>query len=231
MSEDVAAEFPEHAELRALLSDLDPMPARVPVELATSPRARSQLEQIMSQSTEQNPVDDAATTAPRRPFAGRGKTWLAAAAAVVAIAGGIAISFHDGPQLQDTVAPAPSVLALTAPAGATGPARPGGAGMACIRFQVEQLAQAPIAFAGTVTSITPQLVTLKVDHWYKGGTADVVTVAAPSGQPDGIGSGVSWDQGQRYLVSAHDDKVDGCGYTGPAAPELQQAYDQAFPAS
>jgi len=35
--------------------------------------------------------------------------------------------------------------------------------------------------------------------------------------------------GQDYLVSATDGTVNACGLTGPASPELQQVYDEAFP--
>jgi hypothetical protein len=34
--------------------------------------------------------------------------------------------------------------------------------------------------------------------------------------------------GQDYLVSASEGGVSVCGFTGPASPELQAAYDQAF---
>jgi hypothetical protein len=102
-----------------------------------------------------------------------------------------------------------------------------------MRFEVAQLAQEPVAFAGTVIAMTPQQVTLKVDHWYKGGDADQVTVAAPaSDQPNPVlEGGVDYQQGQRYLISALDDgTVTSCGYSGPATPEFEKQYEQAFPA-
>jgi hypothetical protein len=224
MSEEFGSDFAEENELRALLSDLDPMSARVPVESPTSPRARHQLEQIMS-------IDTTETVQSTSRFRGRGKTWLAAAAAVAAVAIGttVAVSMNGGEEGVDNGPgiQAPTVLALTAPAG-------GPASAMCMQFDVAQLAQEPVAFAGTVTAITPQVVTLKVDHWYKGGDADQVTVAAPaSDQPNPVlEGGVDYQQGQRYLISALDDgTVTSCGYSGPATPDFEKQYEQAFPAS
>jgi hypothetical protein len=225
MSEEFGSEFDgdfaADDELRALLSDLDPMSARVPVESPTSPRARHQLEQIMT-------TDITETTPSTSRFQGRGKTWLAAAAAVAAVAIGTTVAVSmSGDDSGKTMTAAPKVLALTAPAG-------GPASMRCMRFEVAQLAQEPVAFAGTVIAMTPQQVTLKVDHWYKGGDADQVTVAAPaSDQPNPVlEGGVDYQQGQQYLISALDDgTVTSCGYSGPATPEFQKAYEQAFPAS
>ena len=49
----------------------------------------------------------------------------------------------------------------------------GGTMASCIVFSEEQLARAPIAFDGTVTSIDGDSVTLAVEHWYQ-----VATVTA-----------------------------------------------------
>jgi hypothetical protein len=229
MSEEFGSEFSgdfaAENELRALLSGLDPMSARVPVEPVTSPRARHQLEQIMSQSTEYTE-----TVPSTSRFRGRGKTWLAAAAAVAAIAIGttVAVGMSDGGQKVNgpAIVAAPKVLPLTAPAG-------GPASAMCMRFDVAQLSQAAVAFAGTVTAITPQQVTLKVDHWYKGGDADEVTVAAPaSDQPNPVlEGGVDYQQGQKFLISATDGTVSSCGYSGPASPDFEKSFEQAFPAA
>jgi hypothetical protein len=34
--------------------------------------------------------------------------------------------------------------------------------------------------------------------------------------------------GQRYLLTATDGTVNGCGFIGPASPELEHAFAQAF---
>jgi hypothetical protein len=35
--------------------------------------------------------------------------------------------------------------------------------------------------------------------------------------------------GQRYLVTATNETVNGCGFSGPATAELDAAYSEAFP--
>lgn len=211
-SEDFAADD----ELRAMLSDLDPMSARVPVESHTDPRARHQLEQIMSQNTEFE------TVAAKR--AGRGKTWLAAAAAVAAIAIGttIAVSATGGGGNDSVVAQPKTVVALQTA---------GGDPMMqmCMMFDVKQLATAGLAFGGTVNNIGDGKVTLDVDRWFKGGNADQVTIAIPPGGDNVALDGVEFVQGKRFLISATDGVLGTCGYSGPATPELERYFEQAFP--
>ncbi|WP_019876729.1 hypothetical protein [Sporichthya polymorpha] len=217
MSESFGGTSDEDRRLRALLTGLDPMSARVPVDPHTSPRARQQLEQIMSQNTEfETPVAQRA---------GRGKTWLAAAAAVAAIAVGttVAVTSNGGEDGEQVVA-APTVMELQG-----NPSDP--LMSMCLAFDVQQLAKAPVAFGGTVTEIGNEKVTLDVDRWYKGGNADVVTVKTPEGMPTAALDGVNWEKGQRYLISANDGMVDGCGYSGPASADFEKQFEKAFPAS
>lgn len=87
----------------------------------------------------------------------------------------------------------------------------------------------PVAFARTVSAITAEAVTLDVDHWYKGGDADVVAVTRPDGQSSAALDGVDFQRGTRYLVTATGGVVNGCGYSGEATPEFEAAYRQAFP--
>ena len=147
----------------------------------------------------------------RRPAA-----LVAAAAAVLAIGVGAVVASGGG----STPAKHKTSLALKAPAAV----RPGM--NACIRFTVDILKQAPVAFAGTVTSATADSVTLDVDRWYKGGTAATVTVTAPVANT--AIDGIELVQGKHYLISATDGTVHTCGYSGEATPDLQAAYDQAF---
>jgi hypothetical protein len=208
--------FGEDPELRALLSDLDPMSARVPVESPTSPRARHQLEQIMS--------TDITETTPSTPrFRAKGKTWLAAAAAVAAIAIGTTVALNPGSGSEDsTVAAAPVVLALQ------------GSGadpmmQMCMQFDVNQLKTADVAFAGVVTAIGTDKVTLDVDRWFKGTPkADQVTLAIPPGGDNVALDGIEFVQGQRYLISATDGVLGTCGYSGPASADFEKSYEQAF---
>jgi hypothetical protein len=99
-----------------------------------------------------------------------------------------------------------------------------------------------MAFAGTVTAVSDRTVptlsdmtvTLRVDHWYKGGTADVVTLTTLTSHAltpttsAGVEDGVEFVQGKRYLVTATNGTVNGCGFTGEATPELEKAFAEAF---
>ena len=40
--------------------------------------------------------------------------------------------------------------------------------------------------------------------------------------------GVEFTQGKQYLVAATNGSVNGCGFSGPADPQLTAAYEQAF---
>ena len=98
----------------------------------------------------------------------------------------------------------------------------------CLRFDVAILRDMPVAFAGTVTKLTDETVTLDVDRWYTGGTADRVTVSVPDTQTSIALDGVQFVDGKRYLLTATNGTVNGCGFSGPVTPELDQAYAQAF---
>jgi hypothetical protein len=74
--------------------------------------------------------------------------------------------------------------------------------------------------------VSDSLVTLDVDRWFKGGSADVVTVAVPE-RNTSIGT-VELVEGKRYLVTATNGTVNACGYTGEATPDLEAAFEQAF---
>ena len=203
----------EHDDLRVRLARLDPAPdSLAPVG---SPRAQELLERIMSTPVV-TPTPDEAPAAPRRRM-----TLAAVAAAAALVAGGgvvAGVALSGGSSHPKT---AGTTLSLKLPAG--------GPGMSCMRFDVSILRDMPLAFGGTATEVGDTSVTLTVDHWYKGGSADTVTLTKP-----GIGSGpamefgVAFEQGQRYLVTATDGNVNGCGYTGPADADLEQAFTQAF---
>jgi hypothetical protein len=197
-------------ELRARLARLDPVPASIPVDPPTSPRAQDLLERAML-TTEQIHEPPVAAPRWRRPA-------VLAAAAVAVVALGVAALLTGGGG--SSPAKHRTTLALQAPA----PPRPGM--NACVRFTVDLLREKPVAFGGTVTSVSPGLVTLDVDHWYKGGSADVVTVAVPD-RNTAVGT-IEMVQGKRYLVSAMDGTVVTCGYSGEATPDLEAAYAQAF---
>jgi hypothetical protein len=228
--------MPNPDELRDRIARLDPMPAEVPTEPVTSTSARALLEEIMSTTTDQtahtDPTGTSGGAAPTPPPAGRGRSrwttgWIpigiAAAAIAVAVTGGAALTGAFGSDDEPTIADGtdtPTVLSLSL---GDGP------GMAsCLAPSADILADIPIAFAGTAVDVDGELVTLEVIEWYAGGDADVVELTAPAGMEALIG-GIDFQPGQPYLVSAFDGVVNYCGFTGPATPELQALFDEAFP--
>lgn len=208
-------------ELRTRLSRLDPAPAGSPVDPVTSPRAQELVERIMETPETQtlpspDPADELAARRRRRP-------WLLplVAAAVLAVVVATVLVVSGGGRVGDTPAgEEPTTLALSLP--------PSDVAGSCVVFDVQVLADMPVAFAGTVTAIEEQQVTIAVDRWYRGGDADVVTVAIADGQTSAALDGVDFRQGERYLITATDGTVNGCGYSGPAEPQLEQAFEQAF---
>ena len=197
-------------ELRDQLKKVDPMHSGVPTEPVTTESSRARLESIMSTPIVERPE----TRDGRRTI-----RWVAAAAGVAAavVVVGVLVLNSGG----EAPAPAAQPLALTAPAN--------DAMAMCIQFSTEALAQAPVALEGTVTAIEGDVVTVDVDHWYKGGDAEQVVITAPAGLQALIG-GIEFDQGGQYLITAYDGVVNYCGFSGPSTPELRAAFDEAFPA-
>lgn len=206
-------------DLRRRLAALDPVaPSAVPEPLARG-RAAQILEDVMTQ------LDERPTAT---PWYRRTAVQIGAAAAVgLLVVGGGAAALVQGssptPAAEGGVGSSggeePTVLALSLP--------DPDAAASCIPFEVQYLSAMTTAFAGTVTAATPDEVTIDVDRWYVGGDADIVslTVMDPAQVSDG---GVSFLDGQRYLVTAASGTVNGCGFTGPATPEYEAAFDEAF---
>ena len=234
-------------QLRSRLAASDPLLDGVAIEPADSPSARTLLEAIMSTDLDTDTgTPDTRTPDTRTPDTGtpdtrtpdtnvvplepRRKCWTvaalgAAAAGALAFAGAAIGGVFDGGEPNLAVDPPPieqpSVLALSG--GDTDPMM-----MSCLAIDASIIAQSPVAFRGVVDTIEGDTVTLTVDGWYQGGDAQVVTITAPLGMEALIG-GIAFEPGQAYLVSAYDGVVSYCGMSGPATPELQNLYDQAFP--
>ena len=205
----------EHEEeLRAHLARLDPMPPSVPVDPSTSPRAQELLERVMS-LTDQN-VDHPSPS----PARWRRPALLAGAASLAAVLG-IGAVLAGG----DDAAPTPkakTTLALTAPGSAGGAVT----STSCLMFSVDTLKDMEVAFGGTVTEVAGTQVTIDVDRWYKGGTADQVTLTTLDGNV--ALDGVEFVQGKRYLVTATDGTVNTCGYSGEATADYEASFEAAF---
>ncbi len=204
--------------LRARLARLDPAGADVPVDPVTSPRAADRLERTMTHTIEP-PVTDSAPRSrrPRRTVVAVAAVGgVAAATAGALLLGGGGGGGGDGAPRDEA-----TTLALSLP--------PSDVAGSCIRFDPALLAGMPVAFAGSVTALEADTVTLEVDRWYTGGDADLVRLAVPGEQTSAALDGVDFEEGERYLVTASEEgTVNGCGFSGPATAELEQAYDTAF---
>ena len=197
-------------DLRDRLGRLDPA-RRLDVAAFIESRTAHDIRERAMQTTSEPTVEN------------RPRPVLAVVASVVTLAvvvGGAALAAREnGPTAPDR---APTTLALSVPDGT--------AVNSCIAFDVAFLRDMPVAFAGTVTDVAEGSVTLDVDHWYKGGDAGVVTVANPAGASVAL-DGVEFTDGDRFLVTATDGVVNGCGFSGPATAELEHAFDEAFGAA
>jgi hypothetical protein len=207
-------------DLQARLRASDPMAPdatiHVPVESPTSPTGRRRLEAIMSTPTTEQSTE---TTGPQRTAAReRSRTpWFAAIAAVaVAVVAVGAIAIGSG---GDDAVVAGNPMELTA--------GPSDIMASCLAPSADVLRGVEVAFAGTVTTIEGEIVTLEVTQWYVGGDAPSVVVTAPAGLEALTGS-VPFAVGDDFLVSATGGIVNYCGLSGSATPEMQAMYDAAF---
>jgi len=188
--------------LRNRLAASNPTPHWEPVDPIGSDRARALMEDTMSTATAEPKADHK-----RNSLIG------VAAAALVVVIGGAAL--FGGLGSSDDPAP----LALTAN---------GGDAMAsCLAFDVAILANMSPAFGGTVTELTDSVATIEVDRWFTGGDAEIVEITYTPGFEALIGT-PTLEVGQRYLITAADGVVNGCGYSGPATADYEAYFDQAF---
>jgi len=168
-------------------------------------------------------VEDTMTAVPTHPRSTASRRLLVAAAAAIALlAGGAGLLLtQNHQQAGGTAGAQPSITRIAAV----------GVAAKCSAPTPEVLAaSADFAFAGTVTGIADDVVTLQVTHVYSGAAVDLVQV----GQTGDISEGLVGDSdrfvlGERYLVASSEGQVLICGYSGDAsAPDLQDLYDRAF---
>jgi hypothetical protein len=195
-------------DLRNRITNIDPMHPGVPTQSTTSESSQERLEKIMS-----TPLKEKSEPAPAPR-----KTWVigiaAVAALVLAVAAGIGLTSGG----DDPAVAAP--LELDA----------GGEDVmaSCIMFSSAELEKvAEIAFAGTVTAVDGDAVTLTVDEWYRGGDSAEAVLNAPQGMEALIG-GIPFQVGDAYLISAQGGNVNYCGFSGPLSPEYQAVFEEAF---
>jgi hypothetical protein len=179
-------------------------------------------------------LGDTMTTTALRPAPHR---WaiLAAAAFVLIVAAAGWLLTRPSPDRDVATAPIPSdrPATATAPVPSDGPATTialDGVAAKCREPRPDQLAKtAEFAFAGTVTDISANMVTIVVSHTYKGAAFAEVKVAQEGDSSEQmLGSG-KFETGRRYLVASAQGQVLICGYSGEAdSPGLQELYDKAF---
>jgi hypothetical protein len=219
-------------ELRDRLRHRNPYPDGSPVEPVTGPSARHLLETIMSTPlTKQagtgpglHEQSGAGPARPGSPLIGRRSRRSLAIAVSIACAAAVAVG-ANGLVDRDPPPRVAAALRLTLPR--TDPLT-----SSCPVYDdpvaIAELAAMPVAFAGTVTELTPSAVTLTVDRWYRGGTATIVRLDIPEGFIAAL-DGVDLSVGQRYLLTARDGVIGRCGQSGPATPELLARFDGVFP--
>lgn len=146
----------------------------------------------------------------------RGVWMVVALVAVVAVV--LAVLLTRGGDDGEAGSTAP--LKLSAPTAAAGK---------CAVPSADFLRAADVAFEGTVIGIKGEQVTLEVRRWFRGGD-DVLTVqvTGPSEQLRQVLSGVDFQDGERYLVTAVGGTVTMCGLSAPYSPEMAALYEEAF---
>ena len=217
--------FDEDPQLRALLAQSDPARSLPPADPQGLARL---LEDTVSNDldTRTDLLEQTTDLRRRGPLA-----WLVAAAAVAAIAGGgyATVSSmqdngavqHAGPSTSPSTSPVDDPVVVTLEAPATVPAK-------CAVPTPELLATSEIAFAGTVTAIDGDVVTLEPTETYAGQSAAEIEVVGMHPDLRALAGQVEFEVGGTYLVSATDGQVSACGFSGEATPELQNLYELAF---
>ena len=196
-------------ELRARLRAADPARRDAPAE--------SWIDELVEATMNDEAGQDNRTEGTRSRSRWLVPAVAAAAVAAIAVGGYAVVAGDDGGGTKDEQQ---TELALKLPA-------PDPLQM-CIQFSVEALGTAEMAFAGTATGVTDDQVTLDVDHWYKGGDADVVELSGSSDESVLLEGGIQFTEGERYLVTAGDGQVGTCGFSGPYTDEMAAAFDEAF---
>ena len=179
----------------------------------------------LAQSTMEAPMNTP------EPAAGSRRTWILTAAAAVLVAAlgfGGWTALQGGDNRASSVAHDKTVMTLKAPAAHA----PGGPAAMCMRVDADTVRQMQVAFDGTVSAVddATHSVTLDVSRWYAGGSTDQVRLTQFSATGElALEGAVKLELGQRYLVTAHDGVVNGCGFSAPWSQELQDVFAQAFP--
>ena len=192
-------------QLRALLRDADPASGLAPLE-------PDRITRMVNLTTSQSTPRSSRPALARPLFLGLAGAGGLAAAAFIAV---------------NALTPATSA-ALRLELGSD----PGIAGT-CPMISADLLDDGDLAFAATVSTVTDELVTLKVTEPFKGAPGEVVEVAGHE-LADGDHSGFGFEAGGSYLITVTDastgvtPQIALCGLSGPDTPELRSVYEEAF---
>ncbi|MFE2420249.1 hypothetical protein [Streptomyces hokutonensis] len=142
---------------------------------------------------------------------------LAAAVGLLVLGGGIGVGVMangGGNQAKHSGSSAAAgALRLTAQGGSA----------KCAAPTPDTLRGYPTLFIGTVTSVKGTVVTFRVDHWLKGGTARTVVLDSDTSRPEAL----TFSNGERYIVAAKDGVVPVCGANGVTADDIAK-FRKAF---
>jgi len=201
-------------ELQELLRGADPATRLPPADRA---RVAELLEDAVS-TTRPTPSPAAAPAAERARAGRRRRPWVVGlvAAAAAAVVAAVAVP------VVSSLAPQPVTTELTA--------EPFDPLVAVCQPVADALPALQVAFAGRVTSVDGDRVTLDVGRVYRGEPGDRVVVDAPLQDDTAVAlvGGFPFEVGGDYLVAASGGVVAACGASGPLTPELEGEYDRAF---
>jgi len=212
---------PDH-DVLARLRAVDPVPE--PVSHPTDGPVRATLAEILmpptSTTTTEPPTPRPPTTDPRPGPWYRNPRLLAAAAALVLVAGvlgAVVVSGGDADPSLDTASPTTEQPAGGADPGTSGAVTPGGdSGMtSCVElYDLETIKNREYAFDGTVASVDGMRMTFDVHEWFGPGEGDTATLDHQGYEgmllaPDGP----ALEPGIRVLVAGDGGFVWSCGFT------------------
>jgi hypothetical protein len=93
---------------------------------------------------------------------------------------------------------------------------------------VEVLRSQSVAVDATVSNIDGQEVTFDVTQWFRGEPTDQLELRTASPELRLALSGVEFEEGGRYLVSALDGQVTLCGFSAEYNRDLARLYQRAY---
>lgn len=211
---------------------LDRLRAANPVPHAVSQPDDTTLEEILMNTTANEPTTPATGEAPPR---NRLPMLLGIAAAlllVVGVVGALVNSGDDDAVEDDQVASPSGDEPITDPAegGAITPGDPSQSGItSCVEsYSPETLADREYAFDGTVTAIEGPNMTFTVNEWFSAGEGDTITLDHQDYAGTLLDPQTPLDVGARALIAGDGGFVWSCGFTQLWTEESAAEWRAAF---